>query len=460
MRKFFAVLLAVVMAAFHLPAAFADEADEHTLIVATLGGTLSDPRLEYTFFNRYPDGQIVYMAYGSKEMGSLQLMAGLSPDIILFYVGEVLRYAKADIIEDLYEQVFPDGYPETMAPQARHLMELDGKMIGMAEHWMSWSWSINKRYAEKLGYEIPEDGWTEQDLIDRYFTGYTGDTDGDGEQDVWFASTGFLRDAEDVPVIRKAVYIGAYEAILAHANDLDYLLSEDFLAELELTKLLTNSDKLPTLMDENGHFIPGMDTERNLFSDHGGGFTGPYRAGSSAYGSQVKIPRPAFLNGDANQYIQANYFCLMRAAPHHDLAVEVMRMMASEEYQLLYDGSNYSGGKCFGAREPTAQIIGPSIENNWQSMAYSEEYHADVRIVDASVLEKYRLAELPPSPETYQAQLEVMAELGNPFYDSLSVVEICETVFWPAFKEYCEDNLTAEEVARLLYQRLRIAMYE
>ena len=459
MRKMFALLIALMMLPIPSLAENSSEED-HTLIIATLGGTMSDPRLEYTFFNRYPDGQIVYMAFGSKEISSIQLLAGLSPDIILFYAGEVPRYAKADVIEDLYEQVFPDGYPETLAPQARHLMELDGKMIGMAEHWMSWCWSINKRYAEKLGYEIPEDGWTEQDLIDTYFTDYTGDTDGDGEQDVWFAGTGAHTDAENVPIIRKAVYIGAYEAILAHANDLDYLLSEDFLAELELTKLLTNSDKLPTFMDENGDFIRGMDTERNLFSDHGGGFTGPYRAGSSTYGSQVKIPRPAFLNGDANQYIQANYFCLMRAAPHHDLAVEVMRMMASEEYQSLYDGSNYSGGKCFGSREPTMQLIGPGVANNWQSMAYSEEYHANVRIVDASVLEKYRLTELTPEPETYQAQLEVLAGLGDPFYDSLSLVEVCETVFWPAFKEYCEDNMTAEEVAHLLYQRLRIAMYE
>ena len=106
------------------------------------------------------------------------------------------------------------------------------------------------------------------------------------------------------------------------------------------------------------------------------------------------------------------------------------------------------------------QITGPGIADNWKSMAYSEEYHANVRIVDASVLEKYHLTELSPEPEAYEAQLEVMAGLGNPFYDSLSLVEVCETVFWPAFREYCEDALTAEEVAQLLYQRLRIAIYE
>ena len=105
-------------------------------------------------------------------------------------------------------------------------------------------------------------------------------------------------------------------------------------------------------------------------------------------------------------------------------------------------------------------ITAPGGVNDWEHVAYSAEYHARVRIVDASALEKYRLTELTPEPEAYQAQLEMLAGVGNPFYDAFSLVEICETVFWPAFKEYCEDNMTAEEVARLLYQRLRIAMYE
>lgn len=458
-------LLALIVALMMLPCAslaenVTEEEADHTLIVATLGASVSDPRLEYAYFSRYPDGQIVYMAYGGLEISSVQLMAGMSPDLILFYCGHVPRYIKADIIEDLYEQVFPDGYPETLAPQARHLMELDGKMVGMAEHWMSQTWSVNKRYAEKLGYDIPDDGWTEQDLIDKYFSGYTGDTDGDGEQDVWFATTGGVLDAENVPIMRKLVYIGAYEAILTHANDIDYLLSEDFLKELELSKLLTNSEKLPLFYDENGYPMPGIDHEKCLFYEIGGGFTGPYRAGSPTYGSRIKVPRPAFLNGESNDYISANYYCLMRSAPHHDLAVEVMRMMASEEYQSIYDGSNYSGGKCFGAKEPTTQITGSDDANNWQKVAYSETYHADVRIVDASALGKYRLTELTPEPEAYEAQLEVLAGLVCPFYDSFSVVEVCETIFWPAFKEYCEDNITAEEVAQLLYQRLRIAMYE
>lgn len=460
MRKFFAVLLVILLASFHLPAAFADEANEHTLIVATLGASVSDPRLEYAFFNRYPDGQIVYMDYSDIQFSSVQLMAGLTPDIILFPAEWVTRYAKVDILEDLYEQVFPDGYPETLAPQARHLMELDGKMIGMAEHWMTSNWSIDKRYAEKLGYEIPGDGWTEQDLIDKYFTGYTGDTDGDGEQDVWFATTGGVLDAENVPIMRKLVYIGAYEAILTHANNIDYLLSEDFLMELELSKLLTNSEKLPLFYDENGYPMPGIDHEKCLFDEIGGGFTGPYRAGSPTYGSRIKVPRPAFLNGESNDYISANYYCLMRAAPHHDLAVEVMRMMASEEYQSIYDGRNYSAGKCFGAKEPVMGITATSAADDWRNVAYSEEYHADVRIVDASALGNYRLTELTPEPEAYEAQLEVLAGLICPFYDSFSVVEVCETIFWPAFKEYCEDNMTAEEVTRLLHQRLRIAMYE
>lgn len=458
LKKYLSILLLILF----LPSiGVADtSSDEHTLVIATLSASLSDPRLEYAFFNRYPDGQIVYIAYGSVEFSSVQLMAGLSPDIILFPSEWVTRYAKVDIFEDLYEQVFPDGYPETLAPQARLLMELDGRMIGMAEHWMSWSWSIHKRYAEKLGYEIPEDGWTEQDLIDIYFNGYTGDTDGDGVQDVWFAATGAQSDAEGVPIIRKAVYIGAYDAILNHANNLDYFLSEDFLAELELTKLLTNSEKLPTFVDESGMFIPGMDVERNLFNDAGGGYTGPYHNSGALYGTWVKIPRPAFLSGEQNNYIGASYYCLMRAAPHHDLAVEVIRMMASEEYQSLYDGYGYSGGKCFGAKEPVQEITFRGAADDWQSVTYSEKYHADVRIVNASALERYQLTELTPEPEAYQAQLEVLAGLGNPFYDSFTVVEICETVFWPAFKEYCEDNMTAEEVARLLYQRLRIAMYE
>lgn len=458
MRKYLSIILLILF----LPSVgVADvSSEEHTLVIATLAGSLSDPRLEYAFFNRYPDGQIVYLTYGNLEFSSVQLMAGLSPDIILFQGEQIPRYAKVDIIENLYEQVFPDGYPETLAPQARHLMELDGKMIGIAEHWISWGWSIDKRYAEMLGYVIPEDGWTEQNLLDRYFADYTGDTDGDGVQDVWFAGTASLNDDEGTPIIRKTVYIGAYDAILTHANDLDYFLTEDFLAELELTKLLTNSEKLPTFFDENGRFIKGMNVERNLFNVREGGYTGPYRASAFSSGLTVKIPRPSFLNGEPNNYVNAGYYCLMRAAPHHDLAVEVMRMMASEEYQSLFDGLAYSGGTCFGAKEPSREITFRGEVNDWQSVAYSEKYHADVRIVNASALERYQLTELTPEPEAYQAQLEVLAGLGNPFYDSFTVVEICETVFWPAFREYCEGNMTAEEVARLLYQRLRIAMYE
>ena len=458
MRKAFAILLVILLVSFHLPAALADGAEEHTLIVATQGASTSDPRLEYSFFSRYPDGKIVYMDYGDNRSNSIQLLAGLSPDIVLFPAEWVLRYAKVDILEDLYEQVFPDGYPDTLAPQARHLMELDGKMIGVAEHWMTSNWSINKRYAEKLGYEIPGDGWTERELMDKYFDGYTGDTNGDGEQDVWFVRTGMVLDAEGVPVVKKVVYVGAYDAILNHANDLDYLLSEDFLAELELTKRLTNSEKIPTFIDDDGRFIPGMDVERELFTDYGG-YGGPYRASGSS-GVRVKIPCPAFLNGEPNCYVYAGYYCLMRAAPHHDLAVEVMRMMASEAYQSIFDGRDYGAGKCFGAKEPVMGITTLGAVNDWEHVAYSAEYHARVRIVDATALEKYRLTELTPKPEAYQAQLEMLAGVGNPFYDAFSLVEICEIVFWPAFKEYCEDNMTAEEVARLLYQRLRIAMYE
>lgn len=459
MRKLLALLIALLMMpCVSLAEALPEEKADHTLIVATLGASVSDPRLEYAFFNRYPDGQIVYMDYSDIQFSSVQLMAGLTPDIILFPAEWVTRYAKVDILEDLYEQVFPDGYPETLAPQARHLMELDGKMIGMAEHWMTSNWSIDKRYAEKLGYEIPGDGWTEQELMDKYFDGYTGDTDGDGELDVWFVRTGSVTDAEGVPTVKKVVYIGAYDAILNHANDLSYFLTEDFLAELELTKRLTNSEKTPTYFDDNGYFIPGIDVERNLFNDYGG-YGGPYRAGVSRSVS-VKIPCPAFLNGEPNNYVWAGYYCMMRAAPHHDLAVEVMRMMASEEYQSLYDSRNYGSGKCFGAKEPVMGITALGVVDDWENVNYSEEYHARVRIVDASALSMYRLTELTPEPEGYQAQLEAMASLRNPFYDSFTVVEICETVFWPAFKEYCEDNMTAEEVARLLYQRLRIAMYE
>ncbi|MCH5286135.1 MAG: carbohydrate ABC transporter substrate-binding protein [Christensenellaceae bacterium] len=454
-KRWIALFLALLM----IPAmSLAEGESDHTLVVAQFSAATSDPRLEYIFFSHYPDGRIVYMTLDNLRESSVQLLAGVSPDIILFNCGQIPRYAKVDIIEDLYEQVFPDGYPEALAPQARHLMELDGRLIGLAEYWLSAGWSINRRFAEKLGYEIPEDGWTEQDLLEKYFDSYTGDTDGDGVLDVWFTGTAALYGSENVPIIRKLVYIGAYDAMINHANDLDYLLSEDFLAELEFAKLLTNSEKLPTCVDENGDFIPGIDVERNLFNTvWGSGYSGPYRSTASSSGTNVKISRPAFLNGEPNSEIFGYYYCLMRAAPHHDLAVEVMRMIASEEYQALYDSS----GKCFGAKEPVRQITAlGGAANIVQNVAYSDIYHAEVRVVDASVLGRYQVSDLEPFPEAYQEQLEVLEEIGNPIYDNFAVIEVCDSVFWPAFREYCEGNMTAEAVARLMYQRLRIALYE
>ena len=464
MRKVLAVLLVIWMASLPAVAARADGTDDHTLVVAALSAATAHPKLEYAFFSRYPDGKIIYISYGNLMYNSVQILAGLSPDIIHLDCGQIPRYANADVIENLYENVFPDGYPEALAPQARHLMEYNNRMVGMAEHWNTYWWSIHLRYAEKLGYEIPEDGWTEQDLLDLYFNDYTGDTDGDGELDVWFAPTAFYLDSEGLPVTRKAVYIGAYDAILAHATDLEYLLSEDFLAELEFTRLLATSDKLPTYVDENGNYYPDNDYDAQLFNDRGYGYSGPYSGSATenkrSSSLRARISAPAFLNGEPNNYVSAGYYCLMRMAPHHELATEVMRMMGSEEYQALYNGLGYGGGNCFGAQEPVRELAYSGATNDWQHITYSDEYHTDMRVVDASVLGKCHVKELASYPDVYQAQLELMAGLGNPFYDSLSLVEVCETIFWPAFQQYCDENLTAEQVAHLLYQRLRIAMYE
>ena len=462
MRKFFAMLLVILLVSCHLSVPVRAEED-HTLVVAVFNPMDSDPRLEYAFLNRWPDGRIVYVTYDSYDDSSLQMLTGQFPDLILLDAGTLPRYDRVGLIEDLYEQVFPDGYPETLAPQARQLMERDGRMVSISKSCAFYCWRMNQSVARKLGLDIPTEGWTELDFLERYLEGYTGDTNGDGVLDVWLmdsAIAGGGRGSENY-ILHKSVPMGMEDALIKHMEDPDYFLTDDFLAELEVGKRVYQSDAILTHVDENFKDLPTDGVPPRFLFDTIGATPGPYRQAQAPAFLAAQIPTPAFCSGEPNQKVVMEYYALMRGAPHHDLAMEVMRMMASEEYQAVYETPDDTNRQhAFGAKEPTLQMkISGSVYRR-DAVFYSEEYHADVRVVDADSRLEVTLSELPPSPETWQAHLDALEKIDCPFYDNYLRLEITSNVFRPALREYFADNMTAEEVARLLYQRVRIAVYE
>lgn len=460
MRNFFAVLLVILFTSFHLPAAWAAEEADHTLVIATSSPFEANPRLEYAFLNRYPDGRIVYLEYRNDDDGPTRLMAGQIPDLIELAAFEMTRYTNLNLIENLYEQVFPGGYPRALAQQARHLMELEGAMIGVPRDMTVSRWSIYQRYAKQQGFDIPADGWTIDDFM-AYYDAFTPDTDGNGIPDVYFIMPTMTTDADWNPIITKYVGELLEHALINHLDDVDYFLTEDFIRQLEISKLLSTSDKVETLRDERGELIDPNGHTPTLF-DYFGNDPGPYRAAArSSFASSVTIAMPVAREGEQSNPASVSYYCLMRGAPHHELAVECMRMMAEEDYQALYDASGAGDrARWFGAEEPSLQLTMTGGIYRRDEVFYSEEYHANVRIVDASMLDAYHVSELTPQSEQYQEQLDFMDQASVIFYDHRAVIEIKRVVFWPALKEYYAGNMTAEEVVRLLYQRLRIALYE
>lgn len=459
MRKFFAVLFVILFTSFHLPVACIAEAVDHTLIIATYYPYMAHPRLEYTFLNRYPDGQIVYLEF-SNDDGATKLLTGQMPDLIELSNHKITRYTNLDLIEDLYQEIFSGGYPDALAPQARHLTELEGAMIGVPKEMSVKRWCIYQRYARQQGFDIPVDGWTADDFM-AYYDAFTPDTDGNGVPDVYFITPTMTTDADGNPIITKYVGDLLEEELINHLYDVDHFLTDDFIRQLEICKRLSTGDKVETVWNERGEIINPKGHTPTLF-DYIGNDYGPYRAAArSSFASTVTIAMPVAHEGDPINPGSIDYYCLMRGAPHRDLAVDVMRMMASEEYQAIYDGTDDGGGQhCFSAQEPSCQITIEGGIFRRDEMVYSEEYHANVRIVDASMLDMYHITGLEPSPEQYQEQLDFLDHTNVIFYDHMAVIEIKRVVFWPALKEYFADNMTAEEVARLLYQRLRIAMYE
>ena len=455
MRKFFAMLLVILLMSCQLPAVCHAQAQDHTLVIATPYPYVANPRLEYTFLNRYPDGKIVYLEFQNYQKDAVRLLADQMPDLIEVYNWQITRYTNLDMVESLYEQTFPSGYPSALAPQARHLVEIDGAMIGVPKQITVARWKIDRRSARKLNFAIPENGWTIDDLLS-YFDVFNPDTDGDGFQDISFIETTMTSDYDRNLILNK--YAGSLldQAIRTHLNDIEYFLSDDFIVQLELCKLLTTSDKVKTFWDEQGRLIDSSDTTPDLFgivaSD-----VGPYR--TSDYSDLIAMP--VAHEGETSNPANIIYYSLMRGAPHHDFATECLQMMSSEEYLAIYDGSEFGGGsQCFGMNEPSLQITMDGGIYRHGEMFYSDEYHANVRIVDASMLKVYHVNELSPLPERYQKHLTFMEQANVTFYDMTVLNDINSYDFWPALKEYFADNMTAEEVAQLLYQRVRIAVYE
>lgn len=461
MRKFFAVLLAMLLTSC-LMSVPARAEEDHTLVIAVYNPGISDPRLEYAFLNRWPDGKIVYVEYSSYNDSSLQMLTGQFPDLILLDEGSLPRYDRVGLIEDLYEQVFPDGYPETLAEQARRLMERDGRMVRISASCAYQCWEINPSAARGLGLDIPAEGWTEQDFITQYLDGFTGDTNGDGVLDVWLMdSRSAVGEEEGSYIINKWVPMGMEDAVIRHMEDPDYFLTDDFIAELEVGKRVYLSDAILTHMDEDFRILSTDGQPRRFLFDDLSTSPGPYRQEKASAFLAAQIPTPAFCSGEPNQRATVYSYALMRGAPHHDLAVEVMRMMASEEYQSIYDTTYpLRGIRSFGAKEPTLQLVLKGTIYQSDEVFYSEEYHANVRVVDASSQLSVTFSELTPSPETWQAHLDMLDQLSSPFFDNHLFLAISCNVFRPALREYFADNMTAEEVGRLLYQRVRIAVYE
>ena len=463
MRKFFAVLLVILLASCQLPAPARAEGEEHTLVIAVSNPVLSDPRLEYAFLNRWPDGKIVYVEYDRYEDSSLQMLSGQFPDLILLDEGSLPRYDRVGLIEDLYERVFPDGYPETLAPQARQLMERDGRMVGISKGYALYCWEMSTSAARQLGLDMPAEDWTELDFVEQYLEGYTGDTNGDGVLDIWLMDSmiGGGGPGRENYILHKWVPMGMENALIKHMDDPDYFLTDGFLAELEVGKRVYQSDAILTHVDEHMNDLPTDGLPRRFLFETVTSTTGPYRKENASAFLSAQIPTPAFCSGELNQNVIVNVYALMRGAPHRELAMEVMRMMASEEYQAIYEAPGDTRRQhAFGAKEPTLQMkISGSVDRR-DAVFYSEEYHADVRVVDAASQLEITLSDLPPSPETWQMHLDALAQLGDPYYDNYLRLEIVSNVFRPALREYFADNMTKEEVARLLYQRLRIAVYE
>ena len=463
MKKLFALLIALLMMpGMSLAENLPEGQDDHTLVIAVYNPGIADPRLEYAFLNRWPDGKIVYVEYKSYSDSSLQMLTGRFPDLLMLSEGELPRYDKVGLIEDLYEHAFPNGYPGTLAEQARKLMERDGRMVGISTSCAYQCWEINPSTARSLGLDIPAEGWTEQDFIAQYLDGYTGDTNGDGVLDIWLMDSGSAGGEEEGSfIINKWIPMGMEDAVIRHMENPDYFLTDDFLAELEVGKRVYQSDAILTHMDENFRILSMDGQPRRFLFDYLSTSPGPYRQEKASAFLAAQIPAPAFCSGEPNQRASMDYYVLMRGAPHHDLAIEVMRMMASEEYQSIYDDTLPTRGiRSFGAKEPTLQLVPNGTIYQYSEVFYSEDYHANVRVVDASSPLSVAFSELTPSPETWQAHLDMLERLGSPFYDNHLFLEIKCNVFHPALREYFADNMTAEEVARLLYQRVRIAVYE
>ena len=453
-KRWMTLLLALLLAWCQLPAARAADTEDHTLIIATSDVEIANPRLEYIFFSQYPDGKIVYLEIDYYGDDVLKLLTTTMPDLIELPNYQMTRFTDVKLLENLYDQAFPDGFPEALAPQARHLTEMDGAMLGIPKDMYVSRWTVNQTCARKEGLAVPPDDWTINDLMD-YYDAFRPDLNGDGEMDFSFIEEVMVADAERHPIITKFVSSMLSEAVIAHLNDIDYFLSDDFLRQLELSKLLSTSDKVQTLTDERGEFLPSVSSKPKLFEITGLD-KGPYRGRRASM-----VPIPAAHEGESVNPATISYYCLMSSAPHHDLAVACMRLMASEAYQLVYDAPVYMHRTaCFGAQEPDSEIIMVGGVNRKNEVFYSEEYHANVRIVEANGLEAYRISDLAQSPAQYQEHLEYLAQADVAFYNNLALGEINQYAFWPALKEYFMDNLTAEEVARVLYQRLRIAMFE
>ncbi|MCH5286134.1 MAG: hypothetical protein J1E43_01825 [Christensenellaceae bacterium] len=456
MRRLLTVLLVIALTSSYLPAVRAAEDTDHTLVIATPNADTANLRLEYTFLNRYPDGKIVYLEFHDYQDNALRLLADQLPDLIELSNGELTRYTNVSLIADLYKEAFPDGYPGALAPQARRFVELDGAMIGVPKSITVRRWKINRSCARKQGFEVPPSDWTIDDFLTQYFEPFNPDADGDGVQDMSFIETVMVGADMWNPIISQYAGDILDEAIIAHLNDVDYFLSDDFLKQMEVCKRISTSDKIQITADDEGRII-ASGLLPQLFSivaiD-----VGPYRA----VGRTGFVTIPLEHAGDPGNPASVTFYSLTSGAPHHDLAVECLQMMASEAYQAIYDGTSYHGGgeQCFSAQEPSLQITADGGVGRRNDMVYSEEYHANVRIVDASVLDTYHITALTPSPEQYQAQLDFLDQAIATLYDNQTLLEIKGTVFWPALKGYFKDNMTAEEVARLMYQRLRIALYE
>ena len=451
MKKILSFLAAFVLLFAAAGVSLGESADnsDHTLIIGVSNPALTDARFEYCFLNQYPDGRIIYLQMNAMSSDNLQMLSGNVPDLMTVTDYSLERYLDLDMFEGLDEHVFPSGYPETLAPQAEHLCMKNGRFAGMLHSCTLLRWKMDPEVARILGFQRPSDTWTWSDFITDYFQPFESRRNDANAPNLRLMQVGAYFDESGNCFLPKIASGWMNEVIHLHMKEPDYFLSDAFVSILETTKLLSNDDAIVSGYNEDGTIMNELSAV--LFEPYGS-YAGAYLSSGDPVG-QIPPPRTEE-EQQMNLCANVGYLCLLRNAPNLAFARECLQMMGTEEYQQYCSGPE----GCAGAKEPRHRVA--YLKDAFAEVQYSDVYHTNIRIVDASSLNQYRITELAPDPEKYAERLNLLATSDTVLYNHQAYMEIKRNVLYPALKEFFRDQITADEVARLLYQRIRQAVME